>query len=110
MERGSAFGLVCSCGSTFPSHGPLQNHQKACKKIKKRLSIALAKVNEALNRTSTLEACAGLEQVNSESQTDLSQDQESAVVDARHDEIAEVGTRRNQVAEVSPYAVLWYVP
>lgn len=48
MDRGSAFGLNCSCGRTFSNLTALGNHQNACKKNKKRLSNALAKARNLL--------------------------------------------------------------
>lgn len=48
MYRGSPFGQACSCGRIFPNLTALGNHQNACKKYKKRLSFALAKVKDVL--------------------------------------------------------------
>jgi Plavaka transposase len=48
MDRGSSFGQVCSCGREFTQPGSLRNHQKTCKKSKKRLTIALAKAKELI--------------------------------------------------------------
>jgi len=43
MDRGSAFGHVCSCGRQFTQPGHLKTHQKACRRSRQRLSTALAK-------------------------------------------------------------------
>jgi hypothetical protein len=48
MERGSPFSQVCSCGKECTTPGSLRNHQKTCKKSKKRLSNALAKAKELI--------------------------------------------------------------
>jgi hypothetical protein len=48
MDRDSPFGRTCSCGRTFPNLTALGNHLNACKKSRKRLSYALAKVKDLL--------------------------------------------------------------
>jgi hypothetical protein len=50
MDRGSPFGQSCSCqcGKRFSTLTAFGNHQNACKKSKKRLSDAVAKVKNVL--------------------------------------------------------------
>jgi hypothetical protein len=48
MDRDSAFSQTCFCGRTFGHSGAFSNHQRTCKKSKKRLTFALHKAKESI--------------------------------------------------------------
>ena len=89
MDRGSVFGQTCSCGRVISHVGAFKNHQNNCKKSKKRLSIALAKIKEiaSLKRSRDRDA---LSNDNITEPTNAFGDLETEILVSNHNESMEV--------------------
>jgi hypothetical protein len=48
MDRDSAFSQTCYCGRSFTNLAAFSNHQRTCKKSKKRLTDALRQAKESI--------------------------------------------------------------